>query len=401
MYPLRVPARIGYFARCAAVAAPHSLGGMNEHIETAIIGGGQAGLAVGYHLARSGRRFVILEANPRVGDSWRKRWDSLRVFTPAKYNGLPDTGFPAASLSFPTKDAIADFQAGYAERFRLPVKTSAKVDALSMDGDRYLLTTEQTTYVADNVVIATGACQIPKVPAFATRLGPSINQLHSSAYKSPSQLRDGDVLVVGTGNSGAEIALELSRTHRVWMAGSTHMEIPIKHGALGAAFAMPLIRFMGTYLLTVDTPLGRKAQPQFLRSGAPLIRVKARDLAAAGVERVPRVVGVRDGLPLLDGDRALDVANVIWCTGFKTDFGWVHVPAFDPDGRPRQYRGVVQSSPGLYFLGLEFQYAATSGVLPGIVRDARYVARHIDARMREGAKPQEPAGQYAAVSMPK
>ena len=185
------------------------------------------------------------------------------------------------------------------------------------------------------------------------------------------------------------------------VAGSNHAEVPFRHGAFGAAFALPVIRFLGTYLLTVDTPMGKKAQPQFLRRGAPLIRVKQNDLIAAGVERVPRVVGVREGLPVLADDRAVDAANVVWCTGFKTDFEWVHFPVFREDGRPRQYRGVVQSQPGLYFMGLEFQYAATSAVLPGIVRDAGYVARHILARVPARTSAQESAGVYAAVSMPK
>lgn len=373
---------------------------MKEHIETVIIGGGQAGLAVGYQLRKSGRPFVILEANARVGDSWRKRWDSLRVFTPAKYNGLPGMRFPAPSLSFPTKDEVGDFQAAYAKRLDLPVRTSTRVDALDRDGDRYVVTAGEDTYDADNVVVATGACQIPRVPTFASELKPAIEQIHSSEYKSPSQLRDGDVLVVGTGNSGAEVAFELSRTRRVFVAGSTPREVPFKHGAFGAAFALPLIRFMGTYLLNVDTPVGRKAQPQFLRHGAPLIRVKAKDLAAAGVTRLPRVAGVSEGLPLLEGGQRIDVANVIWCTGFRTDFDWIHLPAFGEDGRPKQYRGVVRSMPGLYFLGLEFQYAATSGVLPGIVRDSVYVARDILARMPAGASVQV-FGEYAAVSMPK
>ena len=371
---------------------------MTEYIETLIIGGGQAGLAVGYHLMRSRRPFLILEANARVGDSWRKRWDTLRVFTPAKYNGLPGMRFPAPPLSFPTKDAVGDFQAAYAARFQLPLRTSTTVDGLSRDGDRYLVMAGESTFVADNVVIATGACQIPKVPAFASELSPAIHQLHSSAYRGPGQLREGQVLVVGTGNSGAEIAFEVSRTHDVFMAGSNPREIPFRHGAFGAAFALPLIRFLGTYVLTVDTPIGKRAQPQFIRHGAPLIRVKTKDLAAAGVKRVPRVVGVRDGVPLLADDRALNVTNVIWCTGFRTDFDWVHLAAFGDDGRPVQYRGVARLLPGLYFLGLEFQYAATSGVLPGIVRDARYVAQRIAVRGSARESSPESLGEFAAAS---
>ena len=379
----------------------HNLAGMSEHIETLIIGGGQAGLAVGYNLARSGHPFLILESNERIGDSWRKRWDSLRVFTPAKYNGLPGMRFPAPPLSFPSKNAVADFQAAYAKQFKLPVRTSTRVDGLRQDGDCYVVTAGKSTYEADNVVIATGANQIPKIPAFASGLKPGINQMHSSEYRSPAQLQEGDVLVVGVGNSGAEIGYELSRTRRVSLAGSPAAELPFPHGAAAAAFALPLVRFLGTHVLNVDTPVGRRAQLGFLRRGAPLIRVKMKNLVAAGVERVPRVAGVRDGLLLLADERVLDVANVIWCTGFKTDFAWVHLPAFDDDGRPIQYRGVVPPLPGLYFMGLEFQYSATSGVLPGIVRDARYVAEHIATRVALRAKAAETFGEYAEVRMPR
>lgn len=371
---------------------------VSERIESLIIGGGQAGLAVGYHLRKSGRSVLILEANARVGDARRQRWDTLRVFTPAKYNGLPGMRFPAPPLSFPTKDAVADFQATYAARFQLPIKTSTRVDGLSRDGNRYVVTAGQETYLADNVVIATGACQIPKVPAFASELNPAIQQIHSSAYRSPDQLRGGAVLVVGTGNSGAEIGLEVARTRHVLMTGTDPHEIPFRHGAFGAAFALPFVRLLGTYVLTVDTPTGKRAQPELLRHCAPLIRVKTRDLVAAGVERVSRVVDVRDGLPLLADGRVLDVANVIWCTGFRTDFDWVRLPALGDDGRPIQYRGVSRSQPGLYFMGLEFQYAATSGVLPGIGRDALYVARHIVARMLARADSPDSAAEYAAAT---
>jgi putative flavoprotein involved in K+ transport len=358
---------------------------IREQIETVIIGGGQAGLAVGYHLAMGGRRFVILEANPRVGDSWRKRWDSLRVFTPAKYDGLPGMRFSAPSFSFPTKDAMGDYQATYAARFNLPVRTSTRVDALDRVGDGYCVTAGATAFSADNVVVATGASQAPKVPGFASGLAPAVNHMHSSQYTGPAQLCEGDVLVVGIGNSGAEIAFELSATRKVWLAGSTHGEIPFRHDGFWARMTWPLIMFVGTHVLTVDTPIGRKAQPRFRRNGVPLFRVKSQDLSAAGVERVSRVLGVRDGRPLLADGRILDVPNVIWCTGFRPDFDWVHLPVFGDDHRPLLHRGVVQSMAGLYFVGLEFQFAATSGTLRGIVRDAEYVARRIVDRESERA----------------
>ena len=351
-----------------------------EQFETVIIGGGQAGLAVGYHLAKQHRTFVILDANERIGDAWRDRWDSLRVFTPAKYNGLPGMRFPAPSLSFPTKDEVADYFADYAARFELPVRSGLRVDSVARNGAGYQVSAGSPRFEAENVVVATGASHSPSVPAFASDLATNITQLHSSAYKNPSQLQEGGVLLVGAGNSGAEISFELSRTHRTWLSGRPTAEIPFKHGPAAAAFALPLVRFIGNHVLNMDTPIGRKVRPEFVSHGAPLIRLKSRDLAAAGVVRVPRVVGVREGLPLLEDDRTLDVSNVIWCTGFRTDFAWIDLPGFGHDGEPVQYRGVVGSQPGLYFVGLEFLYAATSAVLPGIGRDAAYVAKHIAAR---------------------
>jgi putative flavoprotein involved in K+ transport len=351
-----------------------------ENFETVVIGGGQAGLSVGFHLARQGRSFVILDANERVGDAWRKRWDSLRVFTPAKYNGLPGMRFPASGLSFPTKDEVADFFLAYAERFELPVRNGIRVDAVRKEAGRYVVSAGARRFEADNVVVATGPCDIPKIPAFASELAPGIVQVHSSAYKSPSQLRDGGVLLVGAGNSGAEISFEVARTHRTWLSGPLVGEIPVRHGPAAAFFVLPLIRFLGSHVLNMDTPIGRKVQPLFIAHGAPLIRRKSKDLVEAGVERVARVIGVRDGMPMLADDRVLDVANVIWCTGYRSDFRWIDVPAFGEDGQPMQYRGVVASEPGLYFVGLEFLYAATSATLPGIGRDAGYIAKHIAMR---------------------
>lgn len=351
-----------------------------EHFETVIIGGGQAGLSAGYHLAERGRPFVILDANDRVGDAWRKRWDSLRLFTPAKYNGLHGMGFPAHRVSFPTKDEMADYLAAYAERFSLPVRTGVRVDGLSRTGPGFVVSSGDRRFSADNVVVATGACQTPKVPTFASELDRDIVQLHSSAYRNPSQLRDGGVLIVGVGNSGAEIGHEIVRTHRTWLSGKPSAQIPFRHGPTAARFALPLVRFAGYHVLTLKTPIGRKVQPRFLHHAAPLIRVKLKDLVAAGVEQVPRTVGVWDGRPELEDGRVLDVSNVIWCTGFRNAFEWIDFPIFDEDGRPVQERGVVREVPGLYFVGLLFQYAAASDVLPGIGRDAEYVAKHIASR---------------------
>ena len=358
---------------------------METRFDTIVVGGGQSGLATGYHLAKQGRSFVILDRHPRIGDAWRTRWDSLRVFTPAKYDGLPGMRFPAPRLSFPTKDQVADYMAAYASRFNLPVRTGVSVDRVLRIGDEFEVKTNAGTFGAANLVVATGASQAPKVPAFASELSSDVTQMHSSLYKNPGQLHDGAVLVVGLGNSGAEIANEVCRSHKAFLSGSPSGEMPGPHGAMTAAFVLPVFLFLASHLLTLDTPVGRKVLPTMHGQAAPLIRRKVKDLAAAGVERVARVSGTQDGLPLLADGRTLAVANVIWCTGFRTDFSWINLPdAFAASGAPIQYRGVVASQPGLYFVGQEFQYAFTSDVLPGVGRDAGYVVRQIARRMRLG-----------------
>jgi putative flavoprotein involved in K+ transport len=350
----------------------------SEYFETVIIGGGQAGLSVGYHLKKLGRRpFVILDAYQQIGDSWRKRWDSLRLFTPARHDGLAGWRFPAPAVSFPSKDEMADYLESYASRFDLPVRTGVKVEALSREADRFVVASANGRFEADHVVVATGSNQIPKVPPFANDLHPSIVQFHSSQYRNPSQLQEGAVLVVGAGNSGAEIAFEVSRTHPTYLSGKPSGQIPIRHGPAMARFVFPLIRFVGNHVLTLSTPIGRKAQPRYISHGTPLIRVKLKDLAAAGVEQVPRTVGIDDARPVLKDGRVLDVSNVIWCTGFREEFRWIELPVFGEDGRPLHERGVVVGEPGLYFVGLLFQYAAGSDVLPGVGRDAEYIAKHI------------------------
>jgi putative flavoprotein involved in K+ transport len=355
-----------------------------ERVETVIIGGGQAGLSAGYHLAKQGRPFVILDANERIGDAWRKRWDSLRLFTPARHSGLHGWRFPAPPLTFPTKDEMADYLEAYAAKFELPVRTGVRVDALSRQGAQYVVTSNGSRFEADNVVVAAGAHQIPRVPDFASELAKGIRQIHSGEYKGPSQLRKGGVLVVGVGNSGAEVAYEVSRTHTTVLSGKPSAQIPFKHGPRMARFVFPVIRFLGHHVLTMRTPIGRKVGPKFVKQAAPLIRVKLKDLAAAGVEQVARVAGVQDGLPVLEDGRVLDVANVIWCTGFREEFPWIELPILGDNGRPQHERGVVRGEPGLYFVGLLFQYAASSDVLPGVGRDAEYVAKHIASRASNG-----------------
>jgi putative flavoprotein involved in K+ transport len=348
-----------------------------ERFDTIVVGGGQAGLSVGYYLKKHGRPFVILDANERIGGSWRTRtWASLRLFTPARYDGLPGWPLPAPGWSYPTARETADYLEAYAARFELPVRSGTTVDRLSKDGARYVLLCGEHRFEADNVVIATGFYGTPVVPDFASELDPRIIQMHSSAYRDPSQLQAGDVLLVGAGNSGADIGMEVSRTHRTWLSGRDKGQIPVRIESRKARLALPILWFVAGHILTVRTPIGRKVRPHVLSEGAPLIRVKSEDLLAAGVERVPKTVGVRDGLPVLEDGRMLEVANVIWCTGFRQDFSWIDVAVFGEANEPVQLRGVT-AAPGLYFLGLDFLYSFASENVGGVRRDARHVARHI------------------------
>jgi putative flavoprotein involved in K+ transport len=348
-----------------------------EYVDTVVIGGGQAGLTAGYYLREHGRSFVILDSGERVGDAWRERWDSLRLFTPAQFSGLPGMPFPAPKWSFPTKDEMADYLERYAEHFALPVRLGISVHRLERVGERFLVSAGGLRLEASNVIVATGAHRIPKIPPFAAKLDPRIVQLHSSEYRNPGQLAGGHTLLVGAGNSGAEIAYELADSRHVLLAGPSTGQIGAPHGSRRFRPGFRVFRFLGHSVLRVDTGLGRKFGPKLAHKGDPLIRRRKKDLAAKGIERLPRVVGVQEGLPLLEDDRAVDVANVVWCTGFRTDFGWIDLPVFDEDGAPHHYRGVVDSEPGLYFLGLVFQYSLTSDVLPSQGRDAAYVAEQI------------------------
>ncbi len=234
-------------------------------------------------------------------------------------------------------------------------------------------------------MVAMGSHQLPRTPAFAASLDPDIVQLHSAAYRNVTQLREGRVLVVGMGNSGAEIALDVAASHPTWLAGTESGRVPFRpESALARHVFLPLMfRVIGHRVLTVRTPIGRKMRPKLLSHAAPVVRVKPSDIAAAGVERVGRVVGTRNGFPVLTDDRVLAVENVIWCTGFGPDFSWIDLPVFGPHPEPKEpvhARGIVADEPGLYFVGLYFLYAMSSGFLPGVSRDAKHVVERIASR---------------------
>lgn len=350
-----------------------------RRVETVVVGGGQAGLAVGQRLMARDLDFLILDAERKVGDTWRRRWDSLRLFTPARYNALPGMVFPAPPDHYPDKDEVADYLARYAERFELPVSHGSRVEGLGWNGDRYELRAGDRHVEADNVVVATGAFQRPRIPAIATRLDPAIVQLHSSEYRTPFALPDGPVLVVGAGNSGAQIALELSRFRKVWLAGRDPGHIPRR------LLGRDVFRWIWPLATraTLETHIGRRLRRR-MRGGDARIGIPPRQLAEAGIVRTPRLTGERSGLPECDGE-VLTPRVVVWCTGFEPDFGWIDLPVTDERGFPRHTRGEATGRPGLHFVGLRFQHRLTSSLLGGVGLDAEWVAAQVSRRCESGA----------------
>lgn len=339
-----------------------------EHLDVAVIGGGQSGLAMGYYLARQGLRFAIFDAGARVGDSWRERWDSLRFITPCPYNSLPGLPFPAPAWSFPHKDDVVRYLSDYADKFRLPVRHGQRVTRLAASGEGYRLEMTGASITASTVVIATGAFQHPVRPDF-TDASSDLLQLHSAEYRNPAQIAGQRVLIVGCGNSGAGIAQDLASTHRVTLALGRTASSPRQ--ILGRDFFW-WAHLFGVTRITAESRLGKR-----LRRGPDgIIGTSPERLAAErGITIAPRVVG-------LDGARARFIDGteesfdaIIWATGFNPRYDWIDLPGFD-GGRPNHLRGVTRI-PGLYFLGLKWQHTIDSSLLGGVGRDATYLAEHI------------------------
>jgi putative flavoprotein involved in K+ transport len=342
-----------------------------EQVDVVVVGGGQAGLAAGYHLSRSGRSFAILDAAEEVGHAWRSRWDTLRLFTPARNSALPGLPLPGPASRYPSKTDIAEYLAGYAKHYDLPVRNGAFVERLQHQAGGYLLTVrgQDRQIRATQVIVATGPTGTGWMPPFAADLDATILQLHSNEYRNPGQLQDGPVLVIGAGNSGAEIALELSRHHKTYLAGRGTGTVPFK-------LAQRVDWLLLHRVLNVSSPLGRKFYAQRLTKGHPWLRVRESDFSDAGVQRLGRVEAVRDGLPVIAGWDSPKVANVVWCTGYRSDYSWIELPVTKATGKPDHARGVVAAQPGLYFVGLPFQYSVSSALIGGAGRDAGYVVRH-------------------------
>ncbi len=343
-----------------------------EGVDVLVIGGGQAGLAMGYHLAERGLSFLIADSNPEVGHMWRSRWQSLKLFTAGQYNDLPGMSFPAARDTYPGKDDVADFLQTYAAKFELPVRLSTTVTHLSRrDGGRYRAETSTGPIEADNVVVATGPFQVPFVPDMAGELDPELTQLHSASYRNPDDLPAGRILVVGGANSGQQIALELS--------GSRQVDIAVG-GKLPTLPQRPLGRDIWWWLtatrlarVPVSSRLGQRLSQRDVVIGGGL-----KELRRRGVGVRPRVVEASGQTITFEDGASSDYDGVVWATGFRIDHSWIDVPEVkDERGAVRHVRGVTES-PGLYLLGMTWQYTRTSALLGWVGDDATYLADQIE-----------------------
>lgn len=342
----------------------------NDRVGTLVIGSSQAGVSVGHYLKQARRDFLIVDAGAEVGSTWRSRWDSLRLFTAARLNNLPDTTFPGDPKHIPGKDEMADYLRDYAAD--LPVELGARVEQISRDGNAYVANLPDRQIVADHVVVATGPTGEPRIPDVAADLNPDIVQLHSDRYRNPGQLPDGPAMVVGAGNSGAEISIELAADREVWLAGRDVGKFPFTLGSVP-------YRIMNR-LLSKDTKMGRNIAAKTGGRGTPLVRLKPSDVTDAGVRRVERVTSVTNGQPTLADGTVSTPASIVWATGYTRDYGWIKLPVFDERGEPIHYRGVVRNEPGLYFLGLPFMYRMDSSLIMGVTRDAKHTAEVIVSR---------------------
>jgi putative flavoprotein involved in K+ transport len=346
---------------------------------TVVVGGGQAGLATGYHLKKMNIDFLILDAETQTGDSWRRRWNSLRLFTPAWNNGMPGYPFPGEQNAFPTKDEAADFLLEYKEKFKLPVLYQAQVAMVKKSVYGFQIMLNDRMLETQNLVIATGNYAIPKIPTFADELNKNISQLHSSDYKSPVDLPEGDLLVVGAGTSGFQIAMDLlSEKRKIFISGRPTAQIPdFVFKYFGRQFV-----WVNKHILNTNTPMGRKFQAVIMKGGgAPLINISPEAAQMAGVKILPRLKGVRDGWPVTENGEMIEPSAIVWSTGFHPDYSWMDLPgAIASNGYPETQRGISLKYPGLYFVGSLFQYSLTSTWIGGVGRDAVYIVNHLSAK---------------------
>jgi putative flavoprotein involved in K+ transport len=368
-----------------SVRRPDQNGHAPERREVVVVGGSQAGLAIGYFLAQQGRDFTILEAAGELAATWRERWESLQLFTSARYDALPGLAFPGDPDRYPSKDEVADYLTDYARNFDLPVALGSRVSSVSRTNGTYLVELDGRVIEADQVVIATGPFQTPFVPPIAEGLGPAVTQMHSTAYRSPKEIPEGRVLVVGGGNTGYQIAEELSASREVHISiGSPQKPLPQR--ILGRDLFWYLDK-TGLIRKAADTRIGRRMQA----NEDTLIGSSPRGLRRCGVAFHGRALDATGSTVTFSDDTELNVRTVVWATGFRLDHSWIEVPVFDAKGAIVHTRGETES-PGLYFVGLPWQHTRGSALLGFVKDDAQYLAQQIAA-----APPRQPARVTAST----
>lgn len=351
---------------------------MVDRFQVVVVGAGQAGLALGYYLQQQGLHFATLDGATEVGTSWRDRWDSLQLFTPSQYAALPGSPFPAPTDTYPSKDEVAGYLKGYAKRFDLPVRLNTRVVRLEREEEGYLVRTEASSLLAEQVVIATGPFQRPFVPALAHELAAEVVQLHSSDYRHSRALPAGEVLVVGAGNSGMQIAQELAASRQVHLSqGRILPSVPPR--ILGRSLFWWLETF-GLTKVPAQSALGKRMQA----NDEIMIGTRPAELLRSGqLVLLPRATRAHGTVVAFTDGRTLEVRTVIWATGYRPDYGWIDVPVFDERGEPLHRRGVT-AIPGLHFLGLRWQHTTGSALLGWVRRDAAFLAEQIhQARLHD------------------
>ena len=362
------------------------------NFEVVVVGAGQAGLAIGYFLRDQGRRFIVIDSADAVGSAWRARWESLTLFTSRRFSSLPGMPFPGDPDGYPTRDEVIAYLEQYAETFQLPIELNSQVKELEQgESGRFRLELNNRLIAADQVVVATGPFQTAYVPKLSERLDKSVFQTHAVGYRRPAQVPEGDVLVVGGGNTGFQIAKELSATRKVVLAIGSQQK-PLPQRLLGRDLFWWLSK-TGVLKKTDASRLGRK-----LRDRDTLIGSSPRELQRRyGVELRPRVVDVRERTARFEDGSDLEVDAVIWATGYRPDYSWIDLEVFDPHERLKHLRGVTDV-PGLYFLGLTWQHTRGSALLGWVKDDAAFIAEQIktfyDGRNKPTADTRE--GEEAA-----
>jgi putative flavoprotein involved in K+ transport len=376
--------------RSAVKINPHDEGS-RDRVEVAVVGGGQAGLAMGYFLARQGRRFVILERGDSIAPAWRERWDSLKLFTPRAYSSLPGLPFPGEPDDYPTRGDVIAYLERYAEEFDLPIELNSDVRRLSREDGHYVLELDGRTITADAVVVATGPFQAPYVPKLAEELDPDVWQAHSTGYRRPSDIPDGTVLVVGGGNTGFQISKELSTTHKVLLSVGSRQK-PLPQRVAGRDLFWWLTK-TGLINKTVESRLGQRLKDRDTLIGSSPRELKRR----YGVELKPRAIRGSGPTVTFEDGSEVEVDAVIWATGYRPDYAWIDLPIFQRDGRPRHRRGVTDV-PDLYFLGLTWQHTRGSALIGWVKEDAEFIAERIPALQEANAQAvPEPAQVQARV----